>query len=466
MLSFADAPGNLFNRIGKLGNLLQEMDAYQAAQLFNITDTTFGAVAQYNGESDIQALLGGAYIGQLNGVGMVGTMSRAVAGATVNRMVFRDNPQIAQNLVSLNVLTSLKEVIRQMGIAGATVLAQTITATGSSFTGVGNGVIRTSVRRPLDGLVLENAFAENLLFTCSSDSYSGGVFQGNERFLVTGTGQQNNPYAFDWPLGSGAQTGVSAIDGLQDNSSGNLLTNSGFDSWQSNVPNNWSLTVGTAGVNISQETAIVYDPPNGSSLTITGDAGGTLTSLQQQFGESSGTLGTLNPFTQYAVNMFLRRDGIAAAAGVLTVELVDENGVVILDEGANPNSFTIALTGLTTVFTAYGGSFRMPAIVPDEVYLRMRLSTALTNNRNVYLDKISMGQMTQVYVSGPFVSVHAGATPFVVNDYATVAVTNSRGAAGTLSTFQTLFARLFSDMIGSELLLPSSNVPSISDSLI
>lgn len=464
MLSFADAPGNLFNRIGKLGQLIKQMRSYQASMLLNFTDTTYGVVAQLNAESDIQAQVGSAYIGAVNAANSTLGSIQGVATAIVNRQIYRDNPRYGQTLTSQNTLASIYEVIRQMKIAGALVLAQTITATPTSFTGVGNGVINTSVRRPLDGLVLENAFAETLLLVCTSDSYLGGATEGNETFALTGVGQQGDVFAFDWPLGSNASTSLSAIDGNVDVGSGNLLTNSGFESWATttNVPDNWSLTVGTAGTNTLKETTIVYDAPPNFSLAIVGD-GSTLTALKQQFDSSTGTTGTLEPLTQYGYNLFLRRDGTAAVAGVLTIDLIDGSNNVILDANSVANTFNIDLTALTTVFTSYRGQFRTPVIMPSAVYIRMRLSTALTNGRTVYLDKSSLGLMTQAYTSGPFACIHAGSIPFLQGDYGTIAITNSRGAAGTYSTFQTLWAQLFPEMISNEILLPSSSVPNISD---
>lgn len=466
-ISFASATGNLMNRLGKIGLLPKQCRSYQNSQLTNMTDTTNGVVAQFNGESDIQGIMGTAYINQLNDPGSnIGSLAQNLAETTINRMVFRDNRRIAQNLESLNILDSIQEVIRQMKIAGATVLAMTIAATSSSFTGTGNGAINASVRRPSDGLVVENAFAETILLTCSSDSYIGGSIIGNEGFTVNGTGSQSNYFAFDWPLGSDASTGVNAIDGNTNNGSGNLLNKSGFNNWTSNVPDNWSLVTGTAGTNIIQENTIVYDGT--SSVAITGDAGGTLTQIRQTLNASAGSTSTLDELSQYSFNMWVRRDGTAAAAGVITVDLYDiTNSAIMQDANGTNNSFTIDLTALTTSYVAYSGVFRTPARLPASYGVRIRLSTALTNGRTIYFDKASLGEMTKIYISGPYIAVHAGSTAFIQGDYGTCAITNSRGSGGTLDTFQTLFTRLFpNEMLGSELVLPSSATPSISDGLI
>ncbi|MDO8671336.1 MAG: hypothetical protein Q7O66_07880 [Dehalococcoidia bacterium] len=461
-LSFASATGNLFNRLGAIGALIEQMRSYQDSQFSNMTNTSTGVVSEFNAESDIQAMMGSQYISLLNSAGNVGTFSQTIAATTINRMVFRDNPLLSQTLQSQTTLASLKEVIRQMKAAGASVLAMTVAATPTAFTGTGNGIINTSVNRPLDGLVLENSFAETFRLVCSSDSYAGGANAGNEGFSISGTGRESNVFAFNWPLGSNASTALNAIDGNSDNAAGNKLTNSGFDAFTSNVPDNWSLVVGTAGTDIFKESSLVFD--GAAAVRILGD-GATLTQIRQQFDISTGTSGTLSAATQYSFNVFSRRDGVAPAAGVLTVDLFDGSSI-INDENGVANSFTIDLTTLTTNYASKTGVFRTPSILPATIYLRMRLSTALTNARSVYFDKASLGTMTQAYTSGPYVAVHAGSIPFEVGDLGTVVITNSRGAAGTLDTWQVLFYRFFADMGNSELLLPSSASPTISDALI
>jgi hypothetical protein len=403
MLSFASAPGNLFNRWGKLGKVLGDLRDYQDTLEADMINTVNGIVAQFDAESDIQAVMGSSYIGILSGTsGSIAGTLQQIAALTANRMVFRDNPRLNQTLQSANLSASLQEIIRQMKAQGATVLASTVAITVEQFSdtvvNTGDGVVNSSVKRPLDGKVLENTFAENLTIICTQDSYIGGATAGNETLAVAGTGAQGDVSAFDWPLGSNASATLNAIDGDADNSSGNLLTNSGFEDWTDDAPDNWELVTGTAGTNVSEETNLIYDPASGgSSLKITGDAGGTLTQIRQVFGDADGTSGDLEALTQYSLNLFLRRDGTAAAAGTLTVDLVDGDGTVVQDMNGVDNSFTVDLTALTVFFAPYSGVFRTPLIMPDELYLRYRLSAALTNGRSVYADKTSMGEMTQVY---------------------------------------------------------------------
>ncbi len=471
MISFASAQGNLFNRIGKLGLAIKQMRSYQSSQLTNLTDTTNGVTAQFASESDIQALIGGSYIGILNSAGSIGGTMANIGQSTISRMVFRDQPQLAQNLTQLQLSTSIAEVIRQMRIAGATVLAATITATPSLYTtfltNVGNGVVVASARRPIDGLVLENSFDEDLKFVCSSDSYSGSAQVGNEGFTVTGTGTAN-VFDFDWPLGSNARISISTINGNANNSQGNVLTNSGFETFSGNTPSSFTIEVGAAGSQIFVENSVVYDPSPSKAIRILGD-GSTLTTISQTFSASSGTTGTLSTLTQYATNLFLRRDGVAAASGQMAVELVDSGGTIINDANGTANRFFIDLTGLTTTYTAYNGVFRTPVSLPSSYKIRLRQTAgnALTTGRSIYADKLALSSMNQVYKSGPYVANFAGSIPFAINDYTFCPISNSRGAGGTLDTFQTLLFRLFNPtVLSSEFIFPSSSSPSISDSAL
>ncbi len=480
MISFANSPGLLFNRLGKIGLLIRQLGSYQASQLVNMTDTTNGVVAQFNTESDIQAIMGSGYLGVLAGSGgAVGSICQTLARQTANRVVYRDNPRLGQTLTSDNTLASLQEIIRQMKLAGATVLAMTITGTPIQFTifnsNIGNGVINYSVKRGLDGLVMENTFAEQVQVLCIADSYSGSAIAGNEGFTVTGQGAQNDLFAFNYPLGSNCQAALNVINANANVSQGNILQNSGFGIFANtpNVPDSFTLDVGVAGTNVAQETTLVYG--GASALKVIGDgtAGvGTYTQLSQLFGAGSSALGTtqtLSPLTQYSLAIWARRDAIAAANGQWVIELVDQNGVVINDQAGVPNTITIDLTALTVNYAPYTMIIRTPKILSTSQSLRMRMpaNNALTTGRAVYFDTMGMGLTTQLYNSGPSLAIHSGSVPFAIGDYGYCTFTNSRGAGNTLNTFQTLMARLFpAEVMGNQLLIPSSSVPNVADALI
>jgi len=469
MISFASTPGNFFNRMGKLGLIVKTVYAHQQTQANNFTSTSTGVVGQYNSESDLQSQIGNSYISTLTGPEAASNLVKALGKSTINRVVFRDNPQLSQSLTQINLPVSIQEVIRQMQVANASVLAMTVTSSVSgspvgSFTGTGNGIIVASVKRNYDARVCENSFPEKLTLYCTQDSYSGGAVLNNERFTVTGAGAQNDVFAFNWPLGSNAKKSLNAIDGDTSFGSGNLLTNSGWGSFTNNTPNNWTILTGTPGTNIIANGSIIYS--SGNSPQLTGD-GSTLIALEQQFNSSSGTLGSLSTLSQYAHNFYMRRDGTTAANGILQVDLCNQNGNIINDYAGTPNSYQVNLTTLTTNFQSFSGVFRTPSVLPSQLFIRYHMPTggALSNGRSVYLDKGSLGTMTQIYTSGPSLAVFAGSISFVFNDYGYCNITNSFGSGGTLSTFQILFNQLLG-MQNLDELLPSSSSPTISDALI
>lgn len=464
MLSFGTQTGNLFPRLGKLALLIKQMRSYQLAQYANMTDATNGVVAQYDSESDIQALIGSTYISNLATPESIAQTAQSIAQQTINRMVFRDNPQISQTLQSLNVNTSIQEVIRQMKLQGATVLTQTITATPGVFVGYGNGVLVFSTIRPSDGVVLEHTLSETLTATCVQDSYSGGAIAGNESIRITGTGNQSDLFAFNWPLGSNAQAQTSAVS---PSASNNILANSDFTTWNtdSNVPDKFTLVTGVSGVNTLRETGLIYGT-SPSALKIVGD-GSTKVSLTQQFGVSTGTPVGLRQSSQFSFNIFLRMSGAAITNGVLTIDWIDRNGTVIQDAAGRDNSVDFTLSNLNTVYSPFNVSFRTPIIMPDTMFIRYRLSTALNSGSSIYLARSTMGVMQQIYANGPYVCCHSGGSNFVIGDYSLNTITNSRGVGGTQDTWQTAFMKLLNPFVLSNgYLLPSSNTPNISDNLI
>lgn len=457
--------GALFNRLGTLGYVIENINSFQSTLQSSLIGAT-GVTSEYATEPDLQAEVGNQWINLLGTLESPTSVMVQLAQDTCNRMVYRDQPQLNQTLTSSNLTASVNYILQQMRSQGATILQMTVAGITESFIGVGNGNVGVSLKRPLDGLFLENAFQENVLFTCTSDSYIGGATAYNELFTVTGEGQETDLFAFDWPLGSNGSISINAIDGDTSQGSGNLLNNSGFASWTSNVPNNWTLVTGTAGTNILQNQSIIFT--TGSSMEWVGD-GSTLINLTQAFNSLTGNTSTLTPQTQYSVNLYLRTGGVAPAQGVLQVDLIDQNNNIINDCAGTPNSFTVNLTTLGVSWTPFIGYFRTPENMPTNQFLRFHLTTALNNGAVVYFDKTSMGSMSQLYTQGPFFSLHSGNVPFVqspIPDYSYCQITNSRGAGGTINTFQTLLYRLIGNNIGFELIWPSSLTPNISDSLI
>lgn len=187
--------------------------------------------------------------------------------------------------------------------------------------------------------------------------------------------------------------------------------------------------------------------------------GSELTAYQQQ-------LTTLQPSTAYAISLWACAD-IVPGAGALTVDLVDGiGGMVIADAQSVANSITFNASSLTTGFQHLSQLqtgecvFRTPAILPSLIYLRIRISTAVTNSRKVFWDNVGMNALTQVYAGGPLMSAFAGAKPFSTADTWTITVANDR-----LGVLREWCNRNF-NMAALGLLMPTSASPTIPDSVV
>ena len=179
-------------------------------------------------------------------------------------------------------------------------------------------------------------------------------------------------------------------------------------------------------------------------------------------------LGQLAPLEQYSFNIFHRRGAAAVSAGQLQIDLVDRSSnAVILDEDGTANRLNIALTGLGMNWTNSTFTVRTPRIMPATYGLRFYnpAGQAVSNTHSVYIDRYGLGLMTQTTRSGIYVACHSGSTQFAEGDRGVLTVANSRGAAGTLDTFQTLIYRLLHPLIrDEEIIIPYSSVPTLSDS--
>lgn len=139
---------------------------------------------------------------------------------------------------------------------------------------------------------------------------------------------------------------------------------------------------------------------------------------------------TLTALTQYVCNLWVKCSTNAPAAGVLTIDLVDGiGGTVINDQAGTANSFTFSAAAYTTSFQAVNGFFRTPLAMPAQVYLRIRISTAITNAVSLYLDGAYLAEATECYTDGPSVAVFDGATAWLPDDRIVATITQNRAGA-------------------------------------
>lgn len=442
----------LFVRLGKIIDLINQINTHRSTTLItevqdiddeyaddrrDLLDDLYSQAALYRGSSD-------SFLAQLNDL----------ASNTIIQMVYDD-----MGLTPQTIEAAMVELIRQMEASSDDVDASAIAATPAYDAGNnGDGKAAAAV---MDGesRSMQYALAETVALTCSSDSQTGGVTQGQEVFTAVGEAAVD-PLTPEWPDGSGASVEVTVISAGED-AGNNLLTNGDFEDFTvANDPDQWALDTGTAGGTIFE----VGDPNQylGTKALYFDGNGAQLTRISQVFDNAgSGTAGVLLPNTVYAVNVVTKVD-VVPAAGVLRVSLQDSTDTILTDDAGTAQSFTISLPGETTTYAQHPNTFRTPRVIPDGCQFVIELTTALSNGSNVYIDEVAMAPATQLYAGGPFLGIFPGAEKWALGDRITLAVTND--AAGA---FQQAFERLFG-MRAMGLVLPndSGGTETITDALI
>lgn len=456
-----------------------------------------------------------------------------------------DNPLPAPTLQA-----ALEELIAQMLAGSESVDASAVTASVSTGSNTGNGVLLVSTKRG-DGLVQENLLAEVVNVEATSDGIAAPL-----QF----TGETSLPLLdHNWPAGSGVARTVTAVD-----ASASLLANGDMEDEDdvANAPDDWIITPGTIGTTVKMTDVeiqtlvmsgtpsaghyrvgwanadgdVVYSPtvlaydatasalqaalrliPGLGSVTVTATGtspdlthtitfigrggnvaqlvsinnttGGTITHGTTSGGtaqvyaggkalelDSDGSqltalyqrLTNLAPRTAYGISLWAIAD-VVPEAGVITVDLVDGvGGTVIQDAQGTNNAITFDAEDLTTSWQhlseLVSGEtvFRTPRVLPTAVYLRIRISTAVSSGTSVFLDHVALAEMIELYAGGPLVRPFTGSKPFRTGDTFTLTTTNDRGGA-----IQEWYQRNF-DMAALGLLLPSNAAGSetIPDSVV
>lgn len=441
-----DSGNGLFDRIGQLGRIVNLVNRWcgNASITLGSSEITTDVQAEILALQSLGASSGDPSAVQLY-FGMGSNISQIISSSesflsrlaeTVQSAIIlevnKDTP-----LASLTIEAALAEIIRQMKAGGDYVSSPTISASVAAGTNDGNGTLVVSLASA-DGDDLDNIFAEDIKVSVTTTSTSG-----TPQLSAVGEAAVTNALSYAWPGGSGASKSITAV---QSGSSYDKLTNGGFENFSpTDTPTGWTIDVGTVSTTILEEASTVFR--GSKSLKIAGN-GSQLTGISQ-------TLTGLSSRTPYAFNMWGKMSS-APAAGVLQIDLYD-GASVINDEAGNPNSFTVNLTTLGTTFVPINRTFRLPEPVPPTVKLRIHLTTALSNTKNLYLDNACLAASTELYNHGPWVCAFSGSSEWSLDD--TFTITTATDRAGQ---FQEMFERLYS-MRNKRLLLPTSGSHAIAD---
>jgi hypothetical protein len=383
--------------------------------------------------------------------------------------------------------SAMAELIRQI-IVGATDSVNASVPAAGAQTAVGSpngsGYIFLCSMKDSRGKLLEYALPETILAKCITDS-QGTATKFEEVFQIQGQPALADPFSWLWPQGSGGSVTVTAVDPYL-STNGNLLYNSNPDLFTSHVPNGWTLAVGTGGSAGGVQDAVVdggFAAYFGShALQILGD-GSTLTTLRQQFnsglntfpvygygnglsdiryswggGPSAQATQASQTSPQYALSFWIKADSVPGA-GVLQISLVDNNFAVINDDAGTANTLSITLSGITTSYVNKVAYFRLPLILPSQVWLQIKATTAISNTKNIILGGMTLSRLTQMGPGLPYVGIASGNVPAYVPDAWTRATTN------TFGVIQQNLDRCF-NMRGLGLSMTSSGSPTIADSLV
>lgn len=352
---------------------------------------------------------------QLQTDAITATMTQFIQAAqkTLIDMMDEDSP-----LPSKTVNAALVRLRDQM-IAGSETVngannGYTLEETGSSNTG--NGTLAFANSDPLwTGGAVGNdnqqyVQPEDIRFSCSADAQVTGT-GGRETFTLRGERNISNVNNPNWPDGSGQGNSLRVTDPSEDAQKAvgrNILTNSDFEDFTSDVPDSWTIITGTAGVDIFEETGASNNYRGSSSLRFLGDVGGTLHNIEQNLPAS-----VIKPKTKYGIAYQVISD-TGASAGRLRVSVKDSSNNVISQTG-----YTAAVASPATTFGTYEYTeFNTGEALADGLKIVVEATTAVPNTQNFYIDDLCMFEFTQFGgAHGWYVNIIAGSDNFVIDDF-------------------------------------------------
>lgn len=431
--------GGIFTRWGLLLNAVNDTNTWRSTTLETTVDDILGQYLS-NEQLVISGLPSDSVSYAASASQWVNTLSTD-AQNTIIAQAERDTP-----LPALTLSYALQLLISQMTSSGNSCAAPTITVTptnGSSNYGdakLGATAVDT------DGKTCNFVFAETINGVVTNSAGLGATaYQEPVNFTGEASVQPLDPF---WPAGSGTNISLSinnaAVNGI--------ITNGNWLNWTTNVPDNWSVGVGTPGTTLVRGVVPLRGTYN---LEFVGN-GSQLTSIYQNI--TSGLI----PNTIYALSFWAKRS-VGAAAGVLRVRLADGSNTTITDDNGGSCSTSITVSsGLTTSYQNFLVFWVTPKIIPSTTNIWVELTTALTNTETVDISLLGITPATRLYPSGISASLWSGGTQAAIGDSFSIAVTNSHGTTNFIPALNR-----FLQLTQLNLKLPTSlSAYTIPDSLI
>ena len=453
-----DGTNGLFTR---LGTLIKFMDVVRTHQN-NLKTQLANVQAEYSSaDAYMIERLSGSIEARIAEAGGILLDVQEAATRTMVEMCFNSATDAGSTIPmkSRSTYDALVWLIRAMRQDSETIERQAVNkgalAVGASNSGNGTFVYQFATPAILlDGNAeWENTRQEIVQVRCIADAQDGALAKGSEVFSVEGQ-PAYPPLDYRFPAGSGTRMQIASACASVDAGQrfANILTNSDFEDFTSNVPDQFTVSSGTAGTDFGPNTTNVYR----GTRSLDCNATGATFKLRQQFGTGSGTIAALTPDRPYLLCAAIRRG--TSATGTIEISVEDGSGNVI-----NSGAFklTCDVTTATGTFAIFTSTVRSPRVIPTATYLVVETTTAIATAA-CQVDEVILCEMPQLGNGGPYLSIVAGGTDWKVDDTARYSFTNNGNAE-----FQRGFDRLF-DMYSHGLLLPSATSPAetIADSLI
>lgn len=464
----AVAYSTFFARLGKLFGMAEDIRTHQAA-----LRTQYAAIIGQYTSADSYMI--GDLTGQLESRIADSQRLLMLIQKELNRTLIDmvDDDLVSTNgggLISKTNKEAIRELIRQMDAGSSTIDGTTITiGSVTAVSGnVGNGTIVlsavASTENAIDVVHYPSVLTELVRARCVADEYSETADANSETFYITG--QRSEARLHDeWPKGSGITHYVNTVSSSFSGGKKpglNVLRNSNYEAFTSNVPDFWTIVTGSAGSTVDD----IATPFTGSTaLKFVGD-GSTTCKISQSLNSTGGTLGTIKPDTPYTISFAVRTNGGSLTGGNLRVSLQDGSGNIMNASDANRKcEISIAYNtvgALTATYQLKTVACMTPLHLPKGAKFVVETNTAFNSGVELYIDDVVLAQMHRPVPGGLAMQMIPGSTAFASDDEFTVQVTNNNEGK---------FAREFDRFFNTARLgyaLPSnySNGESIADSLI
>ena len=450
----------VFNRLGRLFDFAVAVRAHQTTLRSEYEDS----MSEYSDSTrDLVDKLTSNIERRIDEAGHIVSDIRDDARKTIIEMMDDDT-----SLEQFGLRQAVAELIRQMRDAGTPETVSrpsagyvTLPANNKATAASGNtgdGIMLLSDIAPLGELtntahVLDspNIQTETITATCLDDTNTRNIQEGREAFEIRGQ-RSTSRLDEEWPKGTGTRLRIQAADASTDGGRGpglNVCTNSDFEDFTSDAPDNWTIETGSAGTHVLAAGA---GWRGSNALKLVGD-GSTTTRLTQNLRTTAGTLGGINPDRPYTITAAIKY-ATAVPTASLVISVRNSGGTILHDSiVGRAMQLTVTSASLTTSYQIFSAVVYSPVAISKGAEIDIRFSGNQANTSEVFVDGLTIAEMHRESLTGLGFQIVPGATDFVKRDEFSASVTNNISAVNG-GRFAQEFDRIF-DMTTLGLVLPS-----------